>query len=411
MTSVTWVAIEPPDLTLGGGSIREAHLLRAMARTAETHLVLAGRLRDESLRSLLASVTELDEPAIAPPANPLGRRLRDLWRAAAARPAEVADLAPTVRAMRPILEARPTDVVCIAHHGLATLLPDRRTTRWVLTMQNLPSVVAEQTAAVLTGRRRWLITRQQHAARRFERWAVEHYDLVVTVADDDARALPGPSVVVPNGVDVDAFPLSPLPSAPALVFTGTLGYLPNVDGITWVCDQVLPRIRNAVPDVTLDIVGRAPTPAVQALAALAGVSVSVDVPDIGPHLRAGRVSIVPLRIGSGTRLKALEAMAGGRPVVGTAIGLAGLGIRDRDHALIADRPADFADAVVSLLQDDELAQRLVDGGRRLVTEQFAWSRIAPSFTAAVLGASEEDGAHERGGAGDGDGREESRPRR
>src|SRR5207302_4004164 len=150
------------------------------------------------------------------------------------------------------------------------------------------------------------------------------------------------------------FQPAPLADAPTLVFTGTLSWGPNIDGLTWFCTDVLPLVRARVPDVRLDIVGREPLPEVEALARLAGVSVHADVPSVVPWLEQARVAVVPLRIGSGTRIKALEAMAAGRPVVGTSVGLEGLDIEDGVHALVADEPPTLADAVVRVLTDDEV---------------------------------------------------------
>lgn len=393
MTTLTWVTLEPPDRSRGGGSIREAHLLSAVASRAETHLITVGALGDASVRSTLASVTELTPRVTSPPAWRPHRQARDLWRALAVRqPAEVVDLRRTVEDIRRVLVDGRTDVVCIEHHGLAHLLPPEHRSRWTLTFPHVPSVVAGHAAAIASsGRQRWLLERERAAARRLERWIADRYDVVVAVAEDDAAALPGQVVVAPNGVDVDAFTPAPLPTEPRVVFTGSLAYLPNVDGIRWFCDDVVPGLRDLAPSFELEVVGREPTPEVRALDALANVRVVGAVPDIAAHLHRARVAVVPLRIGSGTRLKALEAMAAGRPVVGTSIGLAGLGLRDGEHALFADDAPSLTRAIARVLDDDALAARLAENGRRVAVERFGWDVIGAAFAAAVLG-SDEDGA-------------------
>ena len=108
-----------------------------------------------------------------------------------------------------------------------------------------------------------------------------------------------------------------------VVFTGTLSWYPNIEGLEWFCTEVFPSVRAALPDARIHIVGREPLPAVHGLAEAPGVCLHADVPSVVPFLERARLAVVPVRIGSGTRLKALEAMASGRPVVGTAIGLAG----------------------------------------------------------------------------------------
>jgi glycosyltransferase involved in cell wall biosynthesis len=175
-----------------------------------------------------------------------------------------------------------------------------------------------------------------------------------------------------------------LPAAPKIVMTGALYTGPNIDGATWFCDEVLPLVQASTPDVELDIVGAQPTDEVLALGRRRGVAVHADVPDVLPFLHASRVAIVPLRLGSGTRLKALEALAAGRPVVGTSIGLEGLDLVAGQHALVADDPRAFATAIVCLLGDDQLAAGLVAAGRRLVEDRYSWSHIADRFADAVM---------------------------
>jgi glycosyltransferase involved in cell wall biosynthesis len=191
--------------------------------------------------------------------------------------------------------------------------------------------------------------------------------------------------VIPNGVDTARFRPTPIPAAPVLVFTGTLSWWPNIDGLTWFCHDVLPLVREHVPDARFDIVGREPLPAVRELGRLAGVALHADVPSVVPWLEQARVAVVPLRIGSGSRLKALEAMAAGRPVVGTSVGLEGLDIGDDDQALVADDPASLAAAVVRLLTDDGVAARVANAGADHARGRFAWDAIGRRFVDTLLG--------------------------
>ena len=262
----------------------------------------------------------------------------------------------------------------VEHSWLAPLLPPARTGRWCVTFHYLPSAFLDQAATVADTRRVRLLKQvDARRARRLERWAVDAYDATIAVSDDDARQL-GTDIVVPNGVDTDAIRPTPLPDRPALVFVGTLGFLPNVEGIRWFCEQVLPEVARAVPDVRLTVVGRDPVPEVRALAS-DRVEVVASPPSVLPYVQQARVALVPIRIGSGTRLKALEAMAAGRPVVGTTIGLDGLGIVDGEHALVRDDAAGTAAAVTRLLQDDATAQRLVARGRAHVEQHYGWPTI------------------------------------
>ncbi len=139
----------------------------------------------------------------------------------------------------------------------------------------------------------------------------------------------------------------------------------------------------AVPDARLLLAGRSPAAEVLKLAAQPSVSVRADVPSMIPLFEAARVVVVPLRIGSGTRVKALEALAAGRPVAGTTTGLAGLDLVDGVHARMADRPAALAEAIVELLTDPVRAASLARAGREHVRDSFGWELIGRRFTQLV----------------------------
>ncbi len=392
---VLWVTDEPPGLELGGGNIRQAHLLQGLGRAADVCLLVMGEV-DNDVRDVVHDVVEVPARPLPQPGVKAVRRGLSLWLAlAASGPWEVALTTGRRRRLRRLVErlAANTDLVVVSHLGLAGLLPGRRSVPWVLQLHHVSSAKAAQEQALIPGRRqRWLTTREVAKARRFERWAVGAFDVVITVSDEDAEALageagetpPGRLVVVPNGVDTSRYPSAPLPDRPSVVMTGSLHYGPNVDGAQWFVQQVFPRIREQVPDATLDLVGRAPPPEVRALAERPGVAVHGDVPSVAPWLERCRVAIVPLRIGTGTRLKALEAMAAGRPVVGTTLGLGGLGLVDGVQARIVDDPVLMADAVVELLRDDAQAAKLAHAGRALAEQRFEWSEIADAMAHQLL---------------------------
>lgn len=390
MTRALWVTVEAPDRGLGGGSIRQAHLLEALAGRVETHLVLVGRLEDPLTRARLAAVTEVAPPPERRNMGRTGDRLVTLSRAVlGSGPDSVAENRPHRRLLAPLVAgAGAFDLVCVEHGRLAPVIGAHRhrSNRWVLTLHNLASEQAAHALALSPGgRQRWLAGRQRETARRFELAWAGAYDRVVVTSGEDAAALGTGVAVVPNGVDTAAFRPSPVPREPRLVFTAVLHWLPNVEGIEWFCSAVWPRVQAAVPSATLDIVGRQPVARVGALAGLRGVRVHPDVASVAPFLARARVAVVPVRIGSGTRLKALEALAAGRPVVGTTIGLAGLGLEPGRHALVADDPAVMADAILAVLGDDALAGRLAGAGRALVEARYSWERVGAQFLDAVLG--------------------------
>lgn len=395
---VLWVTDEPPDRDGGGGGIRQARLLEHLGPRLSVTAVVSGRLRDEATRRCLAEVYELPARPPRAPRAALERRVGELWRAVVRRdPADVVVTARSRRVLAPTVRrlADASDVVVVQHVHLASLLPRRRRARWFLEVHNVPSLRAGQERARTVGRRqRWLLARDGAKAKRFERRAVTSYDGLIVVSDDDAAALTvdrgvrarGPVVVVPSGVDLSSRPTS-LPPEPAVLLPASLNYRPNALGAVWFCDEVLPLVQEQLPALRFDLVGREPVEEVMALADRPGVSVTPDVPSMAPWFERARVVVVPLWIGTGTRLKALEAMAAGRPLVGTSIGLEGLGLVDGEHARIVDDAGAMAAAIVELCRSDERAGALAAAGRRHVERHFDWatgaSRMAEALTCSA----------------------------
>jgi glycosyltransferase involved in cell wall biosynthesis len=151
--------------------------------------------------------------------------------------------------------------------------------------------------------------------------------------------------------------------------------------VLYFCRSILPLVRREVPNVRLVVVGHSPTLQVRSLAARDDVVVTGSVPDVIPHYRQARVAVVPLRGGGGTRLKILEAMALGRPVVSTSLGCEGLAVIDQEHILIADTPAEFASRVVQLLADADLRRVMTVKARSLVEAQYDWPIISQKLLA------------------------------
>jgi sugar transferase (PEP-CTERM/EpsH1 system associated) len=240
---------------------------------------------------------------------------------------------------------------------------------------------------------RFMLTQQWRRMLRFEKRALSRFDLVLAVSDADRQtfrrlypgALKAPIHVVQTGVDTAFFNVDTItPVRPAhLVFTGSMDWLPNEDGMQYFAREILPRIRQVEPEATLSIIGRAPTPAVRRLAEEAGIEVTGRVEDVRPHVAAGAVYVVPLRIGGGTRLKIFEAMAMGKAVVSTTVGAEGLPVTSGQNIVIADEPARFSQAVVHLIRDVEARRRIEAEARRIVVEKYDWSAVAQDFEDAL----------------------------
>jgi len=163
-----------------------------------------------------------------------------------------------------------------------------------------------------------------------------------------------------------------------------MDYTPNEDGICYFLEQILPRVRMRVPSVALQVVGRSPSPRLQKAAAMTpGVEVTGGVKDIRPYVQRGSVYVVPLRVGSGTRLKIFEAMAMGKAIISTSVGAEGLPVRPDQDILIADTPEAFANAVVRLLGDHKLRLDLGRSARELVVQKHSWASVAQNFESTL----------------------------
>jgi sugar transferase (PEP-CTERM/EpsH1 system associated) len=194
--------------------------------------------------------------------------------------------------------------------------------------------------------------------------------------------LPRQSIhVIPNGVDLDFFaPGTAEPEPSSMVFCGLMGYSPNDEGMTWFLDRVFPLIQREVPQARITIVGSGPSMALQRRASDA-VTITGYVTDVRPHVARGEVYVVPLLVGGGTRLKALEAMAMRKPIVTTGVGCEGIDLRQEESALFADSPEAFAGAVVRLFRDRDLRVRLAERAFALAVERYGWSSIGDRLDA------------------------------
>jgi glycosyltransferase involved in cell wall biosynthesis len=199
---------------------------------------------------------------------------------------------------------------------------------------------------------------------------------------------PGAAVeVITNGVDVDFFAAMPTGAASStpvsttdnarrsIAFVGSMSYHANVDAACYFVEAIWPTIRERRPELEFRIVGSNPTAQVQALRNQPGVVVTGTVDDVRPYYREALAVVVPLRVGGGTRLKVLEAMAAGTPVISTSLGAEGLDVTHGSNILLADDAAAIADAVVNMQVHDERWQQLVENGRRLVAASYDWSSI------------------------------------
>jgi len=235
------------------------------------------------------------------------------------------------------------------------------------------------------GPKKWYIAEQARRVARFEAWAFGASDAAIAVSESEAgeiaRLNPAiPVKVVENGVDLDFFQPGMDPeideTSPSLVFVGAMNWRPNQDAMQYFVTSIWPKLQAKHPDVTLSIVGQDPPAFIERLAAGKGIRVLGRVDDVRPYVREATVYVVPLRIGGGTRLKILEALAMEKAIVSTSVGAEGLEVRHGHDILLADNPDAFAQSVDALILDSGQRRRLGKAGRRLVEQRYGWDALA-----------------------------------
>jgi len=233
---------------------------------------------------------------------------------------------------------------------------------------------------------RWYFRSQYEKMRRYERQVCSAAKRVIAVSHEDAQTMRSEYGVrcahaVPTGVDLEYFtPPRDVTRARNLVFVGSMDWDPNVDGMQWFVREVLPLIRMRQPDCALTIAGRRPHSSIRKLAAdYPNIRVTGTVADVRPFLWEAAVSIVPLRIAGGTRLKIFEAMAAQVPVISTSIGAEGLDVRHGETIWIADSPEDFADHCLELLADSSAGRSMTEAAWEMVSSCYSWEVVSREF--------------------------------
>ncbi len=261
----------------------------------------------------------------------------------------------------------------------------RRQSPWVVMAHNVESLIWQRYAENETNPlKNWFLHKQWKRFEQFEAWAYSTATRAIAVSREDADRMEKQFgakdvAVVDNGVDTSLFKPNEVgkrdPSK--LLFLGSLDWRPNQDAVRMLLDAILPRVQALEPKATLAIVGRKPTAALKAeLANRPGVELHADVPDVRPYLHAAGMLVVPLRIGGGSRLKILEALSAGTPVITTTIGVEGLRLRNGEHCTVADGAEMFAAAVVDAIRLPMSVEVQAAVGRARVLAEYDWSGLA-----------------------------------
>ncbi len=301
--------------------------------------------------------------------------------------------------VRKALADRP-DVVIVDFPHADVLMPPVIDAASVMFTHNVEAEIFERHARRERGIWRLVWANQSRKMARLEQQSLVRYDSVVAVSDRDrdvlARRYGLPLVeAIDTGVDLDFFAVNRPDSEPdpgsdggTLIFTATMSWAANVEGIHFLLDEVFPRLLKVRPRVRAVIIGRNPPSSLHDKIHQRGLDVTLTgfVDDIRPHLAGANVYVIPLFVGSGTRIKAFEAMAMGRPVISTTLGIEGLDVTDGENFLRADDADAFAKAILALLANASLRATIAGAARKLMEERFSWSKVAAQFEAICLRA-------------------------
>lgn len=394
---LTLVAPFPPD---SGPKVKTYNLLQYLGRHHEVTLI--SLVRSEQERAHAESLRGLCREVYTVPFK--RSRLRDARHLAASLLRGTSfimsrDESPELRRLLAELTAR--EQFAIIHPDqlnmaqFAVDLPGAR----VLDEHNAVwTIVARMAANERSLPKRIFLDLEARRLRRYEGAICARFDALLAVSEPDLRflqqaaadagaSLP-PAEVVPIAVDARAEPPVPRADSPRTILSmATMFWPPNVEGVLWFAREVYPLVKAQVPEASFAVVGARPPVAVRRLAeADPSIQVTGYVEDPRPYLEQTAALIVPLWSGGGMRVKILEAMARGLPIVSTTIGYEGIDLTPGEHLLVGDTPATFADALVRLLRDPELGRRMAAAGRRLAEEAYDWRVVNPAVEGAYEAA-------------------------
>jgi glycosyltransferase involved in cell wall biosynthesis len=375
-----------------GGKIRTTNILRGMKNGA-FHITLVSVASEEQQSRWATEIGGVCDAFFAwkPLASkPHWLRAVDLLNRL---PVNVTvDRTPNGRlAVRTAVSAPDVDVVVFDFVHSAVLRPEHLACASVCFTHNVEAeIFARHAKQAANPFRRWLWSTQHRKMQRFERDALARFTTVIAVSDRDAKFFSEAYGIVdaraiPTGVDLAFFQWQEPPAvgsgtAPTVVFTGSMDWAANIDGVQFFLGEVWPMVVASRPDARFVVVGRNPPGSLVAMARnLPGVEFTGFVDDVRPYVHSAHAFVIPLLVGGGTRIKAFEAMAMGCPIVSTTIGTEGLGAEPGVHFLEQDGASNMAAAVLSLLADPALRHKLSVSARGIVEERFGHQVAARKF--------------------------------
>ncbi len=383
MATVLFATTRIPFPPWEGHQIRTYNLLKSVSGVHDVHLISfvrkdEDRAHAEHLRGICASVELVEIPAEQNPQQFVSTLLKGMLFEKAYVVRKYFSPRMVEKIQQHISQLSP-DLIHLDMLPLAQYLPFCGEIPVILNEHNVESLLARRRSGNgHTVFSRSFFSSQAKKLCRFEAWACRSVDQVLACSREDAVALRemggGRSVeVIANGVDIGYFRPRQVPDYDRynMVFVGGMGWFPNRDGMEFFLHKVMPLVCRQVPQATCTIVGKAdglhiPTRLVSR------IRLTGFVEDLRPWVQRAGVYIIPLQVGSGTRLKLLEAMAMAKPVVSTAIGCEGVEVEHNKHLLIADKPEEMANAIVQLMRDPGLAAQLGQQAFRRAVERYDW---------------------------------------
>lgn len=365
-----------------GAKLRNYHLARILAMKARISLLAFGDKQNET--SALETVYEqlVTIPRLA------GYSFAKVLRGAIGRtPLPLLNYTTNEmsKTLAHVLAKNDFDLVQVESIHLMNYLPVIRAARshpiavcdWHNIESDLMGQYAEREQSVA---RKTYARRTARLMNEFEIKALNEFDGHIVVSEPDAEGLRRMNsrariFVIENGVDVSYYAGEQSAGKKRVVFVGSMDYHANIDGVINFARNVWPTVRQQKPELVFTIVGRDPSPEVRDLSSIDGVEVTGSVDDVRPFYREAIAAVVPLNVGGGSRLKVLEAMAAGVPVVSTKLGAEGLDSSDGENILLTDSTEQLAERLVNVIDDQDLRRRLIEGGKTLVRERYDWSTL------------------------------------
>ncbi len=379
-----------------GTSLRNFHIIRGLAQACEVSLLSflepGQSVAAEQIGPLAALCQQIETVPV--PQRTMARRLQQLL--ATRRPDMAHRLfspAFNVRLLQ-LLQADNFDIVQIEGIELARYLPVIRHgsphSKIVFDDHNAETELQRRNFLTdLRQPRRWVAAaysaEQVRRLRKFERWVCQQADWVTAVSHPDKVHLEKltngrtPITVIPNSLDVAQFQLEEAAALPSdIVFSGKMDYRPNVDAVLWFVAEVWPMVRRERPSTTFTIVGQKPHARLDRLKNEPGITLTGWVDRVEPYLAGAKLFVLPFRVGSGTRLKLIEAMAAGKALVSTAVGAEGFPVGHDQELLLVEDGVEFGTAVLHLLNHPEERQRLGQAAQQFA-RQYDWRVVVPKF--------------------------------